>query len=178
MKHLKHPATIIASLALFVALGGGAWAAANSLISGSQIKNHSIAAKKLTRHAIRTLHGRRGARGPAGPQGATGPQGPAGNARAFAHIKPNGTFDAAHSLGLTAANYNHNGAGKYCFFGLSFTPHNVVATIDGANAGSSMGAAARVVLGSTNVCPSGVQVAVLTSKSGSLGNFGAYILFN
>ena len=46
MKQLKHPATIIASVALFLALGGGAVAYASGLINGSQIKNHSIPAKK------------------------------------------------------------------------------------------------------------------------------------
>src|SRR5262249_40060248 len=45
------------------------------LIPGSQIKNHSIPAKKLTKSAIKSLRGRRG---PAGPKGATGPQGPGG----------------------------------------------------------------------------------------------------
>ena len=43
MKRLTHPATAIAIIALFVALGGGA-ALASGLISGSQIKNHSIPA--------------------------------------------------------------------------------------------------------------------------------------
>ena len=79
MKHLlprlRHPATAIAALALFVALGGGAAAYASGLISGSQIKNHSIAEKKLTQSAITALRGQRGARGPAGPTGATGAQG-------------------------------------------------------------------------------------------------------
>ena len=146
MKRLKHPATIIASLALFVALGGGAWGA-STLISGSHIKNHSIAAKKLTRHAIRTLRGRRG---PAGPQGPAGPAGPAGgSARAYAHIRPNGTFDAGLSSGISATNYKHNGAGKYCFSGLGFTSHNVVATIDAANINASLGAVARIVLGAS-----------------------------
>ncbi|HEY3463217.1 MAG TPA: hypothetical protein VGK62_07205 [Gaiellaceae bacterium] len=78
MRHLKHPATIVAAVALFVAFGGGAAAYATGLIPGSQIKNHSIAAKKLTRKAIRSLHGRRGAQGPAGPAGAPGARGPAG----------------------------------------------------------------------------------------------------
>lgn len=83
MKGLRHPATVIAALALFVALGGGA-AWASGLISGSKIKNHSIAEKKLTKKAIRALHGARGARGPKGATGAkgaagaTGPIGPAG----------------------------------------------------------------------------------------------------
>ena len=82
MKHLvprlRHPATAIAALALFVALGGGAAAYASGLISGSQIKNHSIAEKKLTKSAITALRGQRGARGPAGPTGATGATGPQG----------------------------------------------------------------------------------------------------
>jgi hypothetical protein len=68
-RRLRHPATIIAAVALLVSLGGGAAAYASGLISGSQIKNHSIAARKLTRSAIASLSGRRGARGPAGPGG-------------------------------------------------------------------------------------------------------------
>jgi hypothetical protein len=80
MKALRHPATAIASLALFLGLRGGA-ALASGLISGSQIKNHSIPAKKLTRSAIKSLHGARGsagATGPAGAAGAPGPRGPIG----------------------------------------------------------------------------------------------------
>jgi hypothetical protein len=56
MRAWKHPATVIAALALFVALGGGA-ALASGLISGKQIANHSIPAKKLTAAAIKTLQG-------------------------------------------------------------------------------------------------------------------------
>jgi hypothetical protein len=78
VKHLKHPATIIAALALFLALGGSAAAVATGLIPGSKIKNHSIAAKKLTKGAIKTLHGLRGPKGATGAAGATGPQGPGG----------------------------------------------------------------------------------------------------
>ena len=77
MKALKHPATVIAALALFVALGGGA-AWASGLISGSHIKNHSIAEKKLTKKAIKALRGHRGARGARGPAGAKGATGAAG----------------------------------------------------------------------------------------------------
>jgi hypothetical protein len=77
VKHLRHPATVIAAVALFVALGGGA-AWASGLISGSQIKNHSIAEKKLSKKAIKALRGRRGARGPRGATGATGATGAAG----------------------------------------------------------------------------------------------------
>src|SRR5215831_17938683 len=50
------PALFISLIALFVALAGGA-AAATGLISGNQIANHSISAKKLTGAAIKALHG-------------------------------------------------------------------------------------------------------------------------
>jgi hypothetical protein len=176
MKHLKHPATLIAALALFVALGGGA--TASILISGSHIKDHSIAKKKLTRHAITALRGRRG---PRGLTGATGPRGPAGTAIAYAHITASGKFDANHSSGVAAANFTHNGAGKYCFQGLTFTPHNVVATIDAAGlaANAIAGTSAHALLGNTSsVCASGSQVAVLTTKSTALANYGVFILFN
>lgn len=77
MSAWKHPATVIASLALFVALGGEA-AMASGLISGKQIKDHTIPAKKLTESAIKTLHGLRGPTGAPGPQGPQGPSGIAG----------------------------------------------------------------------------------------------------
>lgn len=70
------PALCISSVALFVALGGTAYA--SGLIPGSQIKNHSIPAKKLTASAIESLHGQRGPQGPQGPQGVQGPKGDAG----------------------------------------------------------------------------------------------------
>lgn len=57
LKHLKHPGTMIAAVALFAAFGGGAAAYASGLISGSQIENHSIPAKKLTASAIESLQG-------------------------------------------------------------------------------------------------------------------------
>ena len=55
MKQLKHPATIIAAIALFAALSGGAGAAMTTLISGSQIKNGSIPVNKLQPSAIKAL---------------------------------------------------------------------------------------------------------------------------
>ena len=112
MKFLKHPATIIATVALFVAFGGGAAAYASGLINGSQIKNHSIAAKKLTKSAIKSLHGQRGPTGPqgaTGATGATGAQGPAGISSAKSTyvagpIAYNGLTTIA-SMTLTAGSY-------------------------------------------------------------------------
>jgi len=71
------PVFIISLIALFVALGGTSLAAAN-LINGKLIKANSIPKNRLTKRAIKSLHGARGAQGPQGPQGATGLQGPQG----------------------------------------------------------------------------------------------------
>jgi len=71
------PVFIISLIALFVALGGTSLAAAN-LINGKLIKANSIPKNRLTKRAIKSLHGARGAQGPQGPQGATGLQGPNG----------------------------------------------------------------------------------------------------
>lgn len=82
----QSPAIVIATLALFVALGGTA-VAAGTLITGTQIKNSSITGvdvknKSLTsrdfRGSVRGPRGLTGPAGPAGPQGLAGPQGPQG----------------------------------------------------------------------------------------------------
>jgi hypothetical protein len=104
MKYLKHPATVLAALALFVALGGGAAAYASGLISGSQIKNHSIAEKKLTNAAIAALRGQRGPRGFAGPTGPTGAAGPAGPAGSVGPAGPAGADGPPGPVALVYAN--------------------------------------------------------------------------
>jgi hypothetical protein len=54
MRSLKHPATIIATLALIVALAGTGYA--SGVISGSQIRNNSISAAKLAPSVRAGLH--------------------------------------------------------------------------------------------------------------------------
>jgi hypothetical protein len=80
---MMRPGTLIAIIALLVALGGTATAATqitgkqvkNGSLTGADVKRGSLPAAALSRKATRTL---RGARGPAGPQGAAGPAGPVG----------------------------------------------------------------------------------------------------
>src|SRR5215831_4036822 len=123
MKSLKHPATIIALFAVFVGLGGGGVAAyASGLISGSQIKNHTIGEKKLTEKAISALRGQRGPKGPAGvagapgaagapgPKGDTGAPGPPGPSSAFStfvtgNVVFGTTVSEIASLDLPAGSY-------------------------------------------------------------------------
>lgn len=145
MKGLRHPATIIALLALFGALGGGA-AWASGLISGSQIKNHSIAEKKLTKKAIKALRGQRGPRGPAGTtgpagptgprgatglQGATGPQGPGASSFATT-VPPDSLYHTVRTVdGLDIEGYC---TGTQIFIGLATTP--ATSTLQASGMGS------------------------------------------
>ena len=71
-------ANVIATVALFVALGGTSVAAV-SYINGSQIKPHSIPKNRLTNGAIAALHGARGPAGAPGSPGSPGSKGPTGS---------------------------------------------------------------------------------------------------
>lgn len=106
-KYLRHPATMIAALALFVALGGGAAWAGGHLIPGSQIRNHSISSKKLTKRAIKSLRGKTGPIGPQGPQGTQGtpgtPGGPPGPMGPKGPTGPQGPKGATGATGATGA---------------------------------------------------------------------------
>lgn len=87
---------MVALIALFVALSGTAVAAA-PLITGAQIKDHSIGYKDISNTAVARLRGREGPMGSTGNDGIPGPAGPAG---------ANGGFDPAKvSYVLGAATY-------------------------------------------------------------------------
>jgi len=66
------PSMIIACLALFISLAGGAYAGAQSLIGSKQIKDHSIQYVDLSKKAAAKLRGQRGPRGYQGEQGYMG----------------------------------------------------------------------------------------------------------
>jgi hypothetical protein len=101
MKHLlaplvrQSPAMVVATLALFVALGGTA-VAAGTLITGKQIKNSSITGADVKNNSLTprdfrgSVRGPRGLTGPAGPQGAAGAPGPQGPAGAPGPVGPKG----------------------------------------------------------------------------------------
>jgi pilus assembly protein FimV len=167
---------------LFVALGSGAYA--SGLINGSQIKNHSIATKKLTKKAIAQLHGARGARGPAGATGATGSPGAAGapgaagSALAYAHVFSSGSVDASNAKNIASANVSEVSAGIYCISGLSFTPHNVVVTVDWNNGGGTPTITATLGIGGSSGCPAGTQVTVGTGDGSTLAARAFYVALN
>ena len=84
--HRPSAATLIAVLALFVALGGTSFAAVSKLlpknsVGSAQVINGSLQKTDLSKNAVESLKGNRGPRGQQGaqgPPGATGPQGAEG----------------------------------------------------------------------------------------------------
>lgn len=69
------PATVIATIALFIAAGGGAWAA-GGIRSSSHPSLHKASRSSRGPRGPRGRRGRRGPRGAKGPAGAQGPVGP------------------------------------------------------------------------------------------------------
>jgi hypothetical protein len=133
------PGSVLALIALFVALGGVSYAAVT--INGRNIQNNSIPGKKLRNGAVTNQKVKanslranrltsaaraslRGAQGPAGPRGETGPrgaqgpqgpQGPAGTALAYAQVSPlgaNPSFVAARTSGFSTV--TRPAGGLYC----------------------------------------------------------------
>jgi hypothetical protein len=94
------PAMVVALLALFVSLGGSALAA-KGLITGAQIKDHSIGTVDLSRAAVARLHGAAGAPGAPGPPGAAGAPGPSGPAGKAGPAGPRGGFDVTKVTEVT-----------------------------------------------------------------------------
>ena len=136
------PGSVLALIALFVALGGVSYAAVT--INGNNIQNNSIPGKKLKNGAVTnnkvkanslranrlTAAARaslRGAQGPAGPRGEAGPQGPQGHqglqgpegppgtALAYAQVNDGGatpSFVTDRTFGFSAV--TRPGGGLYC----------------------------------------------------------------
>ena len=79
-RHLTY-ANVAASLALFLALGGAAYAATQlpkNSVGTNQIRKEAVTAGKIAKKTRQQLQGARGPQGPQGPQGKTGKTGPKG----------------------------------------------------------------------------------------------------
>jgi hypothetical protein len=79
-RHLTY-ANVAATLALFLALGGGAYAATQlprNSVDTAQLKKEAVTAGKIAKKTRAQLQGARGPAGAQGPQGKTGKQGPKG----------------------------------------------------------------------------------------------------
>ncbi|HTT95431.1 MAG TPA: hypothetical protein VMF55_12215 [Solirubrobacterales bacterium] len=79
-RHLTY-ANVVASLALFLAFGGAAFAATQlpkNSVGTKQLKKGAVTASKISRKTRQQLNGQVGPVGPQGPKGATGAKGAAG----------------------------------------------------------------------------------------------------
>jgi hypothetical protein len=177
-KH-ANPASLIAMVALFVALGGVSYAAAT--INGKDIKNKSIAGKKLKNGAVNkakvkkgsltadrltagaraSLKGNQGNPGPAGPQG---PQGVAGTALAYAQVSSTGASSlvSARTSGFVAV--TRPATGRYCLqptpevIAQAFAPNGsptrpTVASVEYGNTSNQEDQLTVAPRGANNLCP-------------------------
>jgi hypothetical protein len=123
-------ANVVATLALFIALGGSAYAAtrlpANS-VGPAQLKNRAVTPTKVARKTIALFRGQQGAtgaRGPQGVQGATGPHGPQGQQGAPG--PSNAYFDVASPFANVTVP-----AGNYTVYGHAVLANPTGATVTG-----------------------------------------------
>jgi hypothetical protein len=185
-------ANVVATGAMFLALGGGAYALSGVPDRGGVF--HGCVSKKTgvlrvvanarsCRGAVshgkhrdageysvnwnqRGQPGAPGAPGTPGAPGASGAAGVAGSALAYAHVfGKTATLDAANSTNVTEGQVTHGiGEGSFCF-NLSFVPKSVVATVD---LGSQDTAFATAQLGrSAGNCPAGTTVSVKVTVGGA-----------
>ena len=93
-------ANVVASLALFLAIGGVGYAATQlpkNSVGTKQLKNGAVTGKKIAPATVKSL-ATPGPAGPAGPQGPVGPQGPGGapgepgSALSYARVDADGTL--------------------------------------------------------------------------------------
>src|SRR5215216_4485897 len=120
-------ANVMATVAVFVALGGSSYAALT--ITGKNVKDSSLTGKDIKNSSLTTSDVRngsllsgdfksgqlpRGAQGPQGPQGTQGPQGAAGTAVAYAYLRSNGTFDPARSKNILSSRLIAPGLMVWC----------------------------------------------------------------
>jgi hypothetical protein len=185
---------VIASLALFAALGGSSYAALTlpqNSVTSNQVKNHTLRAVDFKPGQIpagprgpQGPTGERGAQGPTGERGATGVAGAPGTAVAYAHVIVNAngaTIDAGRSKGVTDANVSRASTGVTCFHGLDFTPKSIITSVDATDPGGPNAIAQGGIApdGSIiNACGASGQAAVAQISNGAAVDGGYYVVFN
>ncbi len=206
-RHVSY-ANVAATLALVLAMSGGAVAATGGFSSGGTLRacaneEGRLKLLKSGQHCKRGTKsvswnqtgpaGAKGAPGAAGAQGAQGGQGiqgVEGSALAYAHVTKEATLDAANSRGVVDVRRNTGfSAGYYCLYG-NFTPHVATADIDyDEGSGNEFVQDLGFSSSATSGCPASstgapVKAAVLvryyitSGPQGELTNAGFYIVFD
>ncbi len=130
-------ANVVATLALFIALGGASYAAIKlpkNSVGTKQLKQGAVTKAKISASAQKALVGQAGPPGPAGPAGAPG------SALGYAYLDKGGNLIASRSKGIAGVSPPCASVEVQCTsaeppagisdlcFKLEFTPHVVVAT--------------------------------------------------
>ena len=114
-KHIPRPSTVLASVAVFAALGGTATAAGtlitgkdvkDSSLSGKDVRNGSLGTADLSKQARKSLKGAKGSTGAAGPAGPAGAAGPAGVAGPAGAVGPAGPAELPHAYFVSLGQKN------------------------------------------------------------------------
>jgi hypothetical protein len=143
-------ANVTATIALFVALGGGAYAAvalpknsvkarqiATNAVRASEIKRGGVGSAEVKDRSLRLSDfGGQLPAGPKGDQGSQGLQGPPGDSVfSYAHVNADGTFSPARSKDVLQT--VRFGAGRYCVDFAGFDHPSANAKIAVATIGST-----------------------------------------
>jgi hypothetical protein len=144
--HLTY-ANVMATLAVFLVLGGGAYAA-------FQLPKNSVRSKNVINGQVNGKDVKESSLGQV-------PSAAQANPVAFANINHSGTV-RTNSRGVAQANVTHPFDGTYCFKGLGFTPKGAQVTID-ENDSSNEFAQFGLGVGSSG-CATGTQAFVLTNN--------------
>jgi hypothetical protein len=132
-------ANVIASLALFLAMGGTGYALTlpKNSVGAKQLKRNAVSSKKVKNGSLLGKDFKAGqlpagSQGPAGAPGPAGKQGAPGSAAGYASVRGDGLFYNAVAKNVTSANLTHTaGTGIYCFQNLPFTHRSALATPNG-----------------------------------------------
>jgi Collagen triple helix repeat (20 copies) len=124
--------------------------------------------------------GPQGPTGDSGPVGPTGPPGPAGEAVGYAHILSDGSVDTNDSKNIGSANVASPFPGVYCFTGLSFTPHNLVAMLGNQFNATRIGGdlTSSVPLGACANVAGKVAYVLTNDAAGNSAPNAFYVVFN
>lgn len=123
-----------------------------------------------------------GALGPKGDPGTPGTPGSPGAAVAYAHVLANGSVDSTNSKNVASANVTLDSSGivpVFCFHDLSFSFHNVVATVAWNGVGTSDSLAQATLGDPVGDCSeSNVGAVVVTQSGSSIVGEDFFVVFN
>jgi hypothetical protein len=163
LRRRPSPATVIAVIALVIALGGTSYAAVTlprNSVGTAQLKNNAVTSLKVANNSLLKADFKSG-QIPAGAAGAAGAAGPAGPSDAYAGFK-NGPVAAPSSLS-TIATLNIPQAGNYVIFAKLWMFDNVntsVLTDCTLVAGSDSDESRTMLEGNSGVVVAGATVAL------------------